>query len=347
MAVGAGVWSLIHFWDWLQTEQINGNAVAKESGSTTVRNIGFIVAGLIALPFAFWRSSVAQRQADTAQQNLLNERYQQGAEMLGSDVLAVRLGGIYALECLAAEHPEQYHIQIMQLLCSFVCYPTIEKARDSESENLADKISGLRGDVLAVVTAISACHATQLDLEGDAAFQLNLAGANLSGARLNDVDLSGARLWGADLSDARLPNASLSGTSLNGANLSGARLGRTNLSSARLSNANLSGARLYNSNLSGARLTAANLSSARLRLADLSGAMLWRANLSGANLAGANLSSARFFSHEGRYQAIGLTQAQLDESLADPSSPPKLHGVVDAETGKPLVWRGKSLDGQT
>ena len=25
-----------------------------------------------------------------------------------------------------------------------------------------------------------------------------------------------------------------------------------------------------------------------------------------------------------------------------PASPP--HGVVDAETGKPLVWRGKPLD---
>ena len=44
--------------------------------------------------------------------------------MLGSGVLSVRLGGIYALERLAKEHPEEYHIQIMELLCSFVRHPT-------------------------------------------------------------------------------------------------------------------------------------------------------------------------------------------------------------------------------
>ena len=114
-AVAVGVWGMISFWEWLRD-----GPDGLESGSTTVRNLGFVIAGVVALPLAIWRSLVAQRQADTAQQNLLNERYQQGAEMLGSDVLAVRLGGIYALERLAAEHPEQYHVQIMQLFCAFV-----------------------------------------------------------------------------------------------------------------------------------------------------------------------------------------------------------------------------------
>ena len=50
---------------------------------------------------AVWRSIVAERQADTAQQSLLNERYQKGAEMLGNEVLSVRMGGIYALGRLA------------------------------------------------------------------------------------------------------------------------------------------------------------------------------------------------------------------------------------------------------
>ena len=108
----------IVFWDWLSFG---------ESGSPTIRNVGLVLAALVALPLAVWRSKVAerqasaaQRQADTAQQNLLNERYQRGAEMLGSDVLAVRLGGIYALQRLAQEHPKQYHIQIMRLFYSFV-----------------------------------------------------------------------------------------------------------------------------------------------------------------------------------------------------------------------------------
>ena len=74
-----------------------------ESNSGTIRNIGLVLAGLVALPLALWRSLVAQRQAEaaqrqafTAQEGLANDRYQKGAEMLGSDVLSVRIGGIYA-----------------------------------------------------------------------------------------------------------------------------------------------------------------------------------------------------------------------------------------------------------
>ena len=44
--------------------------------------------------------------------------------MLGSNALAVRLGGIYALERLAEDDPEHYHVQIMQLVCGFVRKPT-------------------------------------------------------------------------------------------------------------------------------------------------------------------------------------------------------------------------------
>ena len=134
IAAAVGIWSLVHFWDWLQIGE-----AGKESGSTTVRNISFVTAGVVALPFAFWRSWVAHRQADTADQNLLNERYQQGAEMLGSDVLTVRLGGIYALQRLAEEHPEQYQIQIMQMFCAFVRHPTQRDGTEAQQKNFENE----------------------------------------------------------------------------------------------------------------------------------------------------------------------------------------------------------------
>ena len=79
-----------------------------ESWSAIIRNIVLAAAAAIALPLAVWRSIVASRQADaaqsqadmaqcqskTAQRGLLNERYQKGAGMIGSEVLSVRLGGI-------------------------------------------------------------------------------------------------------------------------------------------------------------------------------------------------------------------------------------------------------------
>ena len=131
LASGLSWW----LWDWLRNTQ-NGF----ETPSTTIRNLGLVLAAPFALWFAYWRARVAdrqakaaqeqvatsQRQAETAQRGLLNERYQKGAEMLGSEVLSVRLGGIYALERLAREHPEEYHVQIIRLLCTFVRHPPPE-----------------------------------------------------------------------------------------------------------------------------------------------------------------------------------------------------------------------------
>ena len=119
-ALGALVWQ----WGWLS---------GGESGNTpneTLRNLGLVIAGVIAFPIAIWRAIVADRQsraslrqAKIADEGFLFDRYQRGAEMLGSETLSVRLAGIYSLEQLAKDDPEQYHIQIVMSFCSFVTNP--------------------------------------------------------------------------------------------------------------------------------------------------------------------------------------------------------------------------------
>ena len=52
------------------------------------------------------------------------------------------------------------------------------------------------------------------------------------------------------------------------------------------------------------------------------------------DLSGADLTSCK-----------GLTQEQIDRAASDSGNPPKLEGVVDAKTGKPLVWRGAGASG--
>ena len=306
-AVGAGVWSLIYFWDWLRAEEISGDVVARESGSTTVRNIGFVVAGMFALPFAFWRSLVAQRQADTTQQSLLNERYQQGAEMLGSKVFSARLGGIYALSRLATECPEQYQVQVLQLLCSFARNPPEDK--DVEISWVPDELEfrGLRTDVQEVMTAISDCHKSRLTFEGGANFELDLKGAELSGLQLENADLSGADLAGSDLCNAQL----------HGADLSGVKCWDT------------------------------NLSCANLRCANLSGAFLGRTDFRDTRLRSATLSGAKFHADGPALLATNPTQPQLDQARADTDNPPTIGRMLDPETSERLVWHDKPLDGQT
>ena len=275
-----------------------------ESWSTIIRNFGLVAAAVFALWFAKKRILVADRQADTAQRGLLNERYQKGAEMLGSKVLAVRLGGIYALARLARDdHSGDYHTQVMSLLCAFVRNPTGEPVEaslpingltaqaefdsgwDEEGE---DRPLRVREDVQAVMTAVGERSEAQIAIEEEKEYRLDLIGADLKFVRLFD-----------------------------------AVLGNVDLLKADLTNAVLIGAKLKSAALTGAKLTGANLKSARLIDVNLEDALLIHTNLSGADLEGCK----------------GLTQKQLNEAVADSDNPPKLEGVVDANTGNSIVWR--------
>ena len=314
------------FWDWLSAEESNGTIIRK-SGSEIIRNLGLVIAAIIALPLAIWRSIVAGRQAKTAQRSLLNERYQKGSEMLGSEIFTVRLGGIYALARLAREHPEEYHTQIMQLYCAFVrAYPETDKNSAAEGKQ---QITPLREDVQAILTAIGKRSETQIAIErerADEPYTLDLSHTNLVGAHLTSAVLSRAALVGVKLSSATLFGAKLSGAVLNRADLVGANLTGADLSRASLSDATLSDARLARTDLTGAFFDGA----------DLSCANLFNANLTDANLINTTLTNTHLSGCK------GLTQEQLDAARAHMAGPPMLTDVVDSKTGEPLVWRGNS-----
>ena len=273
------------FWDFL-------HGTHDSPAGPTISSLGLLIGGAIAAILAVWRSIVAERQADTAQrqadaaqrqantaqQSLLNERYQKGAEMLGSQVLEVRLGGIYALQDLAEGHPEEYHVRIMRLLSTFVRNPNRDRLETSE-----------------VMSMVNDRSEQQLALERDARFYLDLRRANLKLLHVS-ADLSRAILWGVDISLASIHGSQLS--------------------DAMLANADLSGTVLSHS--------------------DLSGAAFRNTRLSGTDFTGGSSPDAK--------PVTGLTQEQLTQACADPDNPPKLDGVRDAETGKPLVWRCKPCE---
>ena len=210
LVIAASLISILCCWDWLSAE---------ESNSSTIRNIFLAAAALIALPLAIWRSTVAGRQADTAQQQsaiaqrgLLNERYQKGADMLGSKKQTVRIGGIYALARLAREHPGDYHTQIMSLFCAFVRNPT------------AASEARVREGVWTVMTAVGMRSRSQIETEKKEKYWLNLFGANLEGLCLSSANLTRVHLVEANLSRANLLDTNLSGAFLDRANLSEALL---------------------------------------------------------------------------------------------------------------------------
>ena len=213
-------------WDWLAA--IWWWLANDESGSTTIRNMGLVIGAALALWLTIRRIKVADRQAETAKQGLLYDRYQKGAEMLGSAVLAVRLGGIYALMQLATEHPAAFLPQIVGLYCAFVRHPPeSEESEAAGGKRVSEAGSRTsREDVRAVMNAIGGflsrpetmgwAQGLSLDLRG-----ADLSGADLSGFPLGHTNLSDADLSGADLSSAFLDQANMAKASLRNANVSG------------------------------------------------------------------------------------------------------------------------------
>ena len=277
-----------------------------ESNSGTIRNIGLVLAGSVALPLALWRSWVAQRQAEaaqrqafTAQEGLANDRYQKGAEMLGSDVLSVRIGGIYALRSLVDDMPQVYGAPVKRLLCAFIRNPTEDSSLLFNDEFTDAEVPLLRDDVKAALEAVTVRHASEVEHERKMGI-------------VHDIVRS--------------------------------QLQRSALIRANFANFNLSSVDFTNS-----LLAKADFSYAFLAFADLSGADLGDANFKRTILNECNLSGAKFASiavgsdqHTRAIVARNLTQAQLDQAVAAPDNPPILDGVIDAETGEQLVWRGRA-----
>ena len=227
LALGVGLsWAY-----WGDLEDTN------EPVSTTIRNLALIVGGVAAMLIALWRSHVAAQQSQTAQegletarQSLLNERFQQGAEMLGSEFPTVRLGGIYALSRLAARHVEEYHLQVMELLCAFARNPTLDRsAQPDQDEVESGEPPLLREDVQAVASSIRDRSDESIAIEDMHFFTLDLHGADLRRANLYSAHLAGANLKDANLGHATLVAADLSGAILEGAKLRQANITLTKL----------------------------------------------------------------------------------------------------------------------
>ncbi|MCY3788889.1 MAG: pentapeptide repeat-containing protein [Gemmatimonadetes bacterium] len=299
------------YWDQLS---------AWESESATIRNFAIVVFAPIGLALAIWRGAVADRQTDTAQYSLLNERYQQGAEMLGNELLSVRLGGIYALQALAMEHPKHYHVKVTQLLCAYVRYPPQDK-------NVRIASAFPPEDIRAALLAIGERDDTRIAIEHEVKFVPSLVGADLRKQVLHNLNFSGTQFYGANLKGAFLGKTNFGGADFIAASPSEAKILGANFSNAKLLDADLSNASAIGSDFSNADMSNGNFTGT-----DFAGAILTNANLTGANLAGA------VFCKDGLW-AEGLTQDQITFAMANPEDrQPIFDGLQDAGTGEPISW---------
>jgi hypothetical protein len=165
-----------------------------------------------------WRQMlIARGQQRVGRRVAVTEAFAKAVEQLArDDAMALRLGGIYALDRIADDDPAE-RPRIAEILSAFV--------RDG-----APASGELPRDVRAGLQVLT---------RRDWSVGVDLAGTRLPGSRLQAARLTDALLIGTDLSDANLQDAVL-----RGADLSRADLRRADLCGADLRAATLTGARL-------------------------------------------------------------------------------------------------------
>ena len=261
---------------------------------------GLFAAG--ALWFTARNVTLSRRTVQLTEQGQVTDRYTRAIEQVGSDMLDVRLGGIYALERVARDSARDYPT-VMEVLAAFIREHSREKwPPDEAGADMPERST--RPDVQAAVTVIGRRRPRYdpdeqqvIDFTGANLTRANLTRADPTCADVTRADLTGANLIRANLKSAQLRRANLTRANLTGADLTGADLTVVDLTLVDLTGADfftahLAGANLASANLTDADLIGADFSGADLACADLSDTQLGGADLTGAFLDGANLTLA-------------------------------------------------------
>ena len=253
---------------------------AREAVRTQLITLGAGLFAAGALVYTARNFGLSRRTYELTEQGQVTDRYTKAIEQLGSAMLDVRIGGIYALERVAYDSFRD-HSTVMEVLTAFV--------REHSSEHWPPAAPGsqppergIRPDVQAAVSVIGR-RESRRDI-----MSIDLRGADLTRANVADAELVGAELVGVILAEA-----DLSGAHLRSANLSFANLAKANLADADLTSADLVNASLVNASLVNASLRHATFTGANLAGADLGSADCYRADFRGADLASADVNDAK------------------------------------------------------
>lgn len=215
---------------------------------------GFV--GLLALGGAALGAAVTVGQVRANREGRATDLFIKAIDLLASDQVSVRHGGVYALEQLAeVDIDKRYRGHAHALLTAFIRQraPWPPDSTDTEPTTTRPMHGGIPDDIGAALAVLSR---QSVIIEG--------AGSELERVDLRNAELDNLTIPNACFAHSNLEGAHLVGATLIGATLSGAILRNTDLTRANLTGADLTGAELNGTVLLGANLTNAQLHEANL-----------------------------------------------------------------------------------
>ena len=255
------------WWHWVPVLYEGYNGITQAERLAAITNTrAALLAGLVGVGAlgTFWLNSrvyrVTARTFDVTERGHVTDRYSKAIEQLGSESIAMRLGGIYALEQLAAETDKaRDRATVVQVISAFArvhsdpihqyrehngTAPAVEETNmdPDELRRRADlfvrSMNRTPEDVQAALTVLgrlpSDSDARGPDLSGACLRRAKLSRGNCDRANFRDADLTGAWFYDSKVGHSNLRNANLTEAELGGANLECANFYKANLTRARL-----------------------------------------------------------------------------------------------------------------
>jgi hypothetical protein len=157
--------------------------------------------------FTYFQVRVAQRRLDVERASKDTERFAQAVDQLGDEKALVRIGGIYSLEHVAKESPENYYNPMIEILSAYVRHNSPRTADSVEPED--DRPVKRPVDILAAVMVLGRRQSRpdQVPIE----VPIDLRATDLERVDLTGLDFAKADLTEANLTEANLTEANLTG----------------------------------------------------------------------------------------------------------------------------------------
>jgi hypothetical protein len=238
-----------------RTDRLNAE---NDVRSTLLQGLG----GLLALGGVALGAVVTLRQVRANREGHSIELFTKAIDLLASDQVEVRHGGVYALERLSGLD-DSYRGMAHALLTAFVCRHAPWSRGTPESGPPAERAprqGGLADDVAAALAVLSrgkmvvagnSSELERVDLRDAELSRYSFPSACFKHSNLDRANLNGANLAGATLSDTLLRKTDLTGADMTGADLTRADLSGADLDRAILLGADLTDAKLSDISLSG------------------------------------------------------------------------------------------------
>jgi len=242
--------------------------------------------------FLYLNFKVARKNTEIAESRLITERFSKAVEQLADkDRQAVRLGGIYSLERIAKNSPDD-HWTVIEVLTSFVRDQS-PVTDNSSNEEISTEIQAIL-DVISRRNTGAETEENSINLCGT-----NLPHANFYKAKLIRIYFLGANFYKSNFTKAELNGVVLLGAKLDCAVFSEAKLFAVSLDRARMASARLHNAEIYRSKLNNANFYQSSFIEAKIEFTsahetDFTEADFTQSSLLGCDLSGSNFEGAKF-----------------------------------------------------